>query len=870
MGAAGVLEIEAESRYHHEQRSPLKMAFAMSLFLPMDRQNSMHWRFPFPLRLGLLALLLVGGAGLATPFTAVGQEMAGYYDTADFLDAPPATVREGLLGYANPAVPAVASNQLLGVWNTDGRRALSVRDWGMFGSVGGLGAGVVHRDRGPLSSTAYHVSLAGGSDAAAVGVGYQGFGGDATPLGRYNRITTGTVLRPSPYVSVGLTGNVSLETDDREVVGELGLRPFGTSRLTLFADAAWAEGEALVDVPWSAGAAVEVSRGIDLTGRVFESDAVSVGLRVAFGRTGLGSRSDVAPNGDYDGQTTRVRVGADVPSAIGDAVGEGKSHVEVQPKEMPYRAPRFSLRDDAGPRYYEVLRTLRQAQSNDRTAAVALDLTNLSVSREKAWELRTAVQEVQAAGKEVVAFLENAGMEAYHVASAADRVAVDPQGTLQLPGYASSRTFVKGTLDKIGLGVQPFRFFEYKSAAETLTRAGFSEADSLQRQQLVDDWYRLARTGIADGRSLSPDTVDHLIDDQTILSATDAREAGLVDTLARWHEREALLSDVTEAETSAMDRDRLNALATATSEWGTRPEIAVVYGIGATSLNSGIEARNLADTFRQLKEDDNVKAVVFRVDSPGGSALAADVAAQAVRECAAEKPVIVSQGTVAASGGYLISTYADQIFAGPNTVTGSIGVIGLWVYDDGLLRDKVEASYDVVQQGARAELFAPYRVPLLGLPLPTRKLEEDELARARSLILQSYDDFVGQVAAGRDTSEAYVRSVGEGRVYSGTAGQQRALVDDIGGMTDALAAARQAAGVPADRATLREVNATSGVLSLPSVLPSGLRQRIGTERDSDETPARPTQTFLRTVVEHQPDPLLLLPPGYYADPEDVR
>ena len=794
--------------------------------------------------------------------------MADYYETTDFLSAPPASFQEGLLGYANPALPAVTDNQLLGVWATDGRRALSVQDWGVFGSVGGLGAGVVHRDRGALSATTYHVSLGGGTDAAAVGVGYQGTAGDATPLGRYNRLTTGAVLRPSRYLSVGLVGNVALETNDREVVGELGVRPFGTSRLTLFADAAWGEGEALVDVPWSAGAAVEVVPGLDLTGRVFDSEAVSVGLQVAFGRTGLGSRSDVASDGDYAGQTNRVRVGADVPSAIGDAVGDGQSHAEVQPTGMPYRAPQFSFGRHAGPRYYEVLRTLRQAQSNDRIAAVALDLTDLRVSREKAWELRAAVQDVQTAGKDVVAFLENAGLDTYHVASAADRVVADPQGTLQLPGYASSRTFLKGALDKLGLGVQPFRFFEYKSAVESLSRTGFSEADSLQRQQLVDDWYGLTQSAIADGRGLARDSIDRIIDKQTILSATDARAAGLVDTLARWHERSGVLSATSGTDTRAMDTDRLNDLATASRRWGETPQIAVVYGIGATSLNSGIEARALARTFRQLKNDDDVEAVVFRVDSPGGSALAADVAAQAVRECAAEKPVIVSQGTVAASGGYLISTYADRIFAGPNTVTGSIGVIGLWVYDDGLLSEKAGFSYDVVQRGARAELFSPYRVPLLGLPLPTRKLGEAELTRARSLIEQSYDNFVAQVAAGRDTSEAHVRSVAEGRVYSGTAGLQRGLVDEIGGLPEALAAARETAGLSATDVTVREVNPTSGVLSLPSFLPTGLRTLVGNEDDEGRGSGNPAYTFLRTVVEHQPAPLLLLPPGYYATPDE--
>ena len=227
--------------------------------------------------------------------------------------------------------------------------------------------------------------------------------------------------------------------------------------------------------------------------------------------------------------------------------------------------------------------------------------------------------------------------------------------------------------------------------------------------------------------------------------------------------------------------------------------------------------------------------------------------------------MIVSQGTVAASGGYLISTYADRIFAGPNTVTGSIGVIGLWVYDDGLLSNRAEFSYDVVQRGARADLFAPYRIPGLGVPVPTRKLNPAELDRAEDLIRESYDDFVGQVATGRDTSTAYVRSVAEGRVYSGWAGQKRGLVDEIGGMSEAIAAARSAADLSDTPVTIREVNATTGLVDLSLGLPGGLQTLLGMEGTSDRGRIdSPGLRFFRTVLEHQPDPLLLLPPSYYA------
>jgi protease-4 len=171
--------------------------------------------------------------------------------------------------------------------------------------------------------------VAGGTEGAAFGLGYQGFSGDATSLGRYNRLTVGGIARPSPYLSLGLVGNVALETDDREVVGEVGVRPLGTSRLTLFADAAWGDGQALADVPWSAGASVEVVGGLDLRGRVFDSEAVSVGLRLELGQMGLDSQSRVDPSGGYAGQVNRVRVGDHRPSAVAEAVRAGEEHVEM-------------------------------------------------------------------------------------------------------------------------------------------------------------------------------------------------------------------------------------------------------------------------------------------------------------------------------------------------------------------------------------------------------------------------------------------------------------------------------------------------------------------------------------------------------------
>ena len=797
---------------------------------------------------------------------AQAPDMASYYETADLLGAPSSSFREGLLGYANPAVPAVAGNHLVGVWSTRGRRAATVDDWGVLTSMGGLGAGVVRRRTGGLRATGYHLSVAGGTDEAVFGVGYQGFAGDATALGRYNRVRLGTVVRPMSYLSVGLVGNVALETDDREVVSTVGVRPLGSSRLTLFADAAWGEGEALADVPWSAGAAVEVVPGLDLRGRYFEDESVSLGLRLEFGRAGVDSQSRLDSDGNYARQVNRLRVGDYTPSIIAEAVRDEEEHVELSlDGPVSYRETRFAdLFGEAPPRFYETLRTLRQAGTSNRVTALALNLSGIEVRPELAWELRTAIEDAQQRGVTVVAHLERGDMTTYHLASAADVVALDPQGGLALPGYAASRTFFKGTLNKLGLGVQAWRFFEYKSAFEALSRTEFSPADSLQRRAYVDDQYELTRTDVTTARPLGPDAWDRLIDEQTILTATEARQARLVDTLARWSDREALLREAVGGETASIDADVLDQIATATRTWGARPEVAVVYGIGATQVEGGMGSRALSERIRDLAEDDDVAAVVFRVDSPGGSPVAAGQVAEAVKQCAEQKPVIVSQGQVAGSGGYWVSVHADTIVAGPNTVTGSIGVIGGWIYDDGF-SDKTGLSSDVVQRGERADLFKGLRLPLVGVSIPTRKLTEEELARVEEVIRSGYGNFVGAVAAGRDTTTAHIRDVGAGRIYSGEAGRDVGLVDEIGGLARAVDLAREAAGVKEAEVQVREVNPISGTINFGRLLPGPLAGLLGGDAPrgvgaSADRPD-PVQTFLRLMLEHQPGPLVLLPPG---------
>ena len=810
---------------------------------------------------GLLVLVL---AFAAMPAGAQDPDMAGYYEQNRFLSAPSTVFGDGLYGFANPARPAVMGNQTAFIWTDDDRNGFSVDDWGVFSATGGLSTAFVRETPPELAVNTYHVGLGGGSKTGGFGVAYQWFTGDATALGRYNRFLTGIVARPAKYLSLGLVGAASVETDDWEAVAELGVRPLGTSRLTVFGDAALADDVRVADARWSAGAAAEVVDGIQLVGRFFEGESFSLGLRLDLGRAGAESAASYDTNGDYVNQVSRIRIGDYQPSAIVEWLRRDEEHVALELKgPVPYRTTRLStLFGNEPTRFYTTLRGIREATESDRVRTVAVNLTGIQVGTEKAWELRRALQHARDRGKTVIVYAENPQMTDYYLASVADVVVLDPQGTVTLPGYALSRTFLDGTLDRLGLEFQEWRFFEYKSAAETLSRTGFSEADSLQRQLYVDAVYDTVVRGIAADRSLDRDTLDALIDTRLVLTAEEAVDAGLVDTLARWHDLSSMLEDRTGESTDRVGLSDLHEVATSTRTWGQPPKIAVVYGIGPTSMTEGIEARTLHKAIRKLKSDDDVAAVVFRVDSPGGDGMASDLVAQAVKEVSAEKPVIVTQGQVAASGGYWISAYADTILAGPTTVTGSIGVIGGWLYADGF-SEKTGLTYDVVQRGERADLFTGYTIPLIGGPqIPTRALTDEEFDRVRDLFEQFYDGFVELVADGRDTTEAHVREVGEGRIYSGFDGKDVGLVDEIGGLQDAIDLARSAAGLRGETVEIVEVNPESGFWNLDGLLPFPFSRLVG-GGDAETSAPDPSVTYIRLMLESQPAPLVLLPPGHY-------
>ena len=334
---------------------------------------------------------------------------------------------------------------------------------------------------------------------------------------------------------------------------------------------------------------------------------------------------------------------------------------------------------------------------------IALNLTGFRGRPSLLWELRQKLQEIQAAGKKVFIHADRLTPNTYYLASVADHLTLDPWGNIAVPGYALSRTYLKGTLEKLGLGFQELRYFEYKSAMETYSRDDMSAADREQRQRIVDVLYETMREDVSRSRNVSYAEFDRLVDEKTILSPDEALELGLIDGISRWDQLPVALKNQGAQLVAATPVESVRTFWD--DQWGLPRKIPVVYAVGACAMDSGIKGRQTSQYLRRLAADPTVAAVVLRADSPGGDPLPSDLVAGAVRQLKdAGKPVIVSQGDVAASGGYWISMDGTEVLTTPFTITGSIGVIGGWIWDDGLT-DKVGITSAVVERGEQGRPF---------------------------------------------------------------------------------------------------------------------------------------------------------------------
>jgi protease-4 len=754
----------------------------------------------------LLAVACFFTPSLITRASA-GSSIPSYYDLLDFDLMSPAARATSVGGFANPAAyRMMPGSELQYFWSDEGAKVKAINRWGIFWGSENLGFGAIHNRLVPTpdgfaSVTDYRLALSLGDRNGSIGIGYGWSGGDDAKTGRTGLIQLGAIRRIGRYLSMGAAGAFSTSSDERKVLADLAVRPLGDERLTFFGDVEAYNETRIDDARFSAGVSAELVNGLNVIGRYFEDESFTVSMGFSFGEAGAAVSSRVTKQGDISRTLYGVRLGYGERNVFDEYLERNSAYLSLDLKGgMRYLKYEYF---DEGPTLMGTIRALEDALNDPRVAGVALNLSGARMARAKAWELREKLKELQQAGKHVVVFIDNAGMTIYHLASVADVIVMDSDGSIELPGFVAGRTYLRNLLVKLGLGFDEWRFFKYKSAFESISRENMSEADKEQLYAMIEDFYDTVKHDVAESRNISPDTFDKWVNEMDYFPPSLAMEEGLVDTLGRWEDVQKMIKRLEGSKKKYIRPNRLAAESFPSELWGENPRVAVVYGLGVCDMDKGIKARRLEKIFHELRDDKRVKAVVFRVDSPGGDGMASDVVAEALRLCARKKPVIVSQGSVAGSGGYWISMYGDTILACPNTVTGSIGVIGGWVWNKGF-GDKVGLTWDKVQIGRHADIGRGLQVPFLGVRVPERNLDEEERAVMKKYILEFYDEFVKKVANGRGMKEDEVREIAQGRVWSGVDGKEIGLVDMLGGLDKAIKIAKEAAGIEDETVDIRE------------------------------------------------------------------
>jgi protease IV len=468
--------------------------------------------------------------------------------------------------------------------------------------------------------------------------------------------------------------------------------------------------------------------------------------------------------------------------------------------------PIAKLRSRGKPRLRPVLRALREAGDDPRVVGLVAKVGDPKMTLARAQELRDAVTVFAASGKPTVAWTDTFGESSnatvpYLLASAFSEVWLQPTGELNLLGVAAEVQFVRGVLDKLDVEPQMGQRYEYKNAADRLLAKEFTDAHRESSDRLAESAWEQVVSAVATGRRMTEDAVRELADQGTLF-ADEAHKGGLVDRLGYRDEvytsvRRAVGGDVQLlfAEKWSPATPLLTRVTKQLTE-RNQPGVALIEGFGGivtgrsrrTPLQGPVMGGDtIAAAFRAAVRDEKARAIVFRVDSPGGSAVASDTVWREVL-CAREagKPVVVSMGAVAGSGGYYVSCSADTIVAEPGTITGSIGVLGGKFVTTGLT-DKIGLSHDAVAHGAHARMYST-----------KRKFDDTEWERINAWLDRVYLDFTGKVAKGRGMTQEQVHEVAKGRVWTGADAKPRGLVDELGGLETALRIARAHAGLPDD------------------------------------------------------------------------
>jgi protease IV len=440
----------------------------------------------------------------------------------------------------------------------------------------------------------------------------------------------------------------------------------------------------------------------------------------------------------------------------------------------------------------EILKNIKKAETDPNIKGIYLDLSAVQAGISTIREIRLALSDFKKTGKFILAYGEVYSQGAYYLGSVADKIYLNPDGAVDFKGLSAELFFLKGTLEKLDVEMQVIRHGKYKSAVEIFTQDKMSVANREQINAMVTDIWATAVGDISTSRNISAEQLNKIADNLDALDADNALANKIVDGLMYKDEVTAELKSLLgigqDDKIKTVSESKYTMVPATETEKVSQNKIAVVYAIGSIMSGKGddrtIGSDKLSEAIRQARENKKVKAIVLRVNSPGGSATASEIIRREVELAVKEKPVVVSMGDVAASGGYWISASASKILADPSTLTGSIGVFGLIPNMQKLFNDKLGITFDNVKTNTYSD-FPNVSRPLT--PYETMILERQ--------IDKIYGDFLTLVSAGRKMEKSQVDSIGQGRVWSGLDAKSIGLIDEFGGLNDAINLAAEMASV---------------------------------------------------------------------------
>lgn len=468
----------------------------------------------------------------------------------------------------------------------------------------------------------------------------------------------------------------------------------------------------------------------------------------------------------------------------------------------PFDIDPSTFKPKGGQGLNDILASIENAAADEKIKGIYLDVSSIPAGMATVEEIRNALLKFKESGKWVVSYSEVYTQKAYYVASVADEILLNPEGLVEWRGLGSQVIFLKNMFEKLELEPQIIRYGKFKSAIEPLMLDKMSDPNRLQTMTYMDAIWDKMVEGVASTRGKSTAELDAMAQNASIQKAEHALEFGLVDGLKY---KDEVLANLRERLALKEEKDKINFITLGSykdapkakkddDSSSSRDRVAIIYAVGSIDTGEGddesIGSETISKEIRAARLDDKVKAIVLRVNSGGGSALASDVIWRETVLAKQAKPFVVSFGDVAASGGYYIACAADTIVAQPNTITGSIGVFGVLFNAQQMLKNKLGITVDTVKTNRFADLGGPLR--------PLTAIEREIIQNSVNDI---YFDFIGKVAQGRGMTTAEVDSIGQGRVWSGKDALRIGLVDVLGGIDDAVKIAANMAGLEDYRVT---------------------------------------------------------------------